>query len=209
MKNLKTNPLKYVFENDLVLDGTWVEFGVFKGDTINYISKHTHNTVYGFDTFTGLPEEWILSDTFSFDSGHYSYEDFADKNNLQKSFPKVNENVNLIKGLFADTLPLFLKDQQITFIHIDCDVYKSTVDVFNYITPYVKDGCIIVFDEFINYPNYDMHEYLAFNEWVKKHNIEYECIGINGKFFKRPKKIYDKEFQKAAIRITKNPKKKI
>ena len=47
--------------------GSWMEFGVFQGATLNgaadYRKKNCNadpssNFVYGFDTFTGLPEAW-------------------------------------------------------------------------------------------------------------------------------------------------------
>src|ERR1041384_844953 len=34
------------------------EFGVFKGATINHIASLTTKTVFGFDSFEGLPEDW-------------------------------------------------------------------------------------------------------------------------------------------------------
>ena len=47
--------------------GSWMEFGVFEGGTINGVANYrkkncdadpNSNFVYGFDTFTGLPEAW-------------------------------------------------------------------------------------------------------------------------------------------------------
>jgi hypothetical protein len=205
MINLKTNPLKYVLENNLVLDGTWIEFGVFNGRTINYISQFTKNKIYGLDTFTGLPDKWDVSDDVIVEKGYYSFEDFIGNTTTKTILPLVNDNVVLIKGLFSDTLPQFLSNQKISFMHIDCDTYESTIDIFDNVTSNVIDGCVIVFDEFINYPNYYKHEFLAFNEWVDKYDITYEYIGINGEFYEKPNKIYDKELQKVAIRIIKNP----
>ena len=46
----------------------WLEFGVASGRTINYISKFTTDTVYGFDSFEGLPEKW----RDGFDKGAFS-----------------------------------------------------------------------------------------------------------------------------------------
>ena len=97
MRNLKTNPLKYVLENNLVLDGTWIEFGVFNGRTINYISKFTKNKIYGLDTFTGLPHEWNISDDTIIEKGYYSYEDFIANIDAKLKLPPVNDNVVLIR----------------------------------------------------------------------------------------------------------------
>jgi len=38
-------------------EGDILEFGVYKGDTINLISSFTNKTVIGFDSFVGFPEQ--------------------------------------------------------------------------------------------------------------------------------------------------------
>ena len=41
------------------IDGLFLEFGVYKADSLNFISKlFEQNQVYGFDSFQGLPEFW-------------------------------------------------------------------------------------------------------------------------------------------------------
>lgn len=39
-------------------DGLWMEFGVFRGRSIQRISSLTKNIVWGFDSFEGLHEYW-------------------------------------------------------------------------------------------------------------------------------------------------------
>ena len=39
-------------------DGLIAEFGVFEGATINFIAGQTEEPVFGFDCFSGLPEDW-------------------------------------------------------------------------------------------------------------------------------------------------------
>ena len=59
--NVNTYPLTYVFEHMKLKhkpNTLWLEFGVASGRTINYISTFTNDTVYGFDSFEGLPEKW-------------------------------------------------------------------------------------------------------------------------------------------------------
>jgi hypothetical protein len=204
--NLNSNPLNYVLDNNLIEDGTWLEFGVFNGRTINLISKYTDSLVYGFDTFSGLPESWKVSDELNIKKGFYSYKDFAKENGLNDDLPLVNENVRLIVGLFSDSLPKFIKNQEITFIHVDCDTYNSTKDIFNFCTNNIKNNCIIVFDELINYPNYHEHEFKAFVEWVDGNGIEFQYLGMNGTLNHTPKNTDNKEQQKVAIRIINNPK---
>ena len=38
--------------------GLCLEFGVATGTTINYIASLTDETIFGFDVFEGLPEDW-------------------------------------------------------------------------------------------------------------------------------------------------------
>jgi len=43
----------------LLVDGDVLEFGVYKGESINYFAqKLSHKNIYGFDSFMGLPEFW-------------------------------------------------------------------------------------------------------------------------------------------------------
>jgi hypothetical protein len=172
--NINMYPLKYVFENLKYThkkNTLWLEFGVFSGKTINYISTFTCDKVYGFDSFEGLPEKWRNG----FDIGTF---------NMNGNLPIVNNNVVLIKGLFEQTLVSFLKDnnKKISFIHIDCDLYSSTKYVLNTVKDYLDDSCIIIFDELVNYDGFDgdTGELKAFYEFIKENNINYEWIGMNG-----------------------------
>ena len=172
--NLKTNPLKYVFENMKLYhkpNTLWLEFGVATGYTINYISQFTQDKVYGFDSFEGLPEYW----RDGFDKGIF---------NRDGILPLVNNNVVLIKGWFNDTLDNFIKNQnkKVSFIHIDCDLYSSTKYVLNTLKDYMDDNCVIVFDELVNFNGFDgdNSELLAFYEFVNENNINFSWIGMNG-----------------------------
>ena len=41
------------------IDGLFLEFGVYKGRSIKYTSKLIQKSrIYGFDSFSGLPETW-------------------------------------------------------------------------------------------------------------------------------------------------------
>ena len=166
-------PLKYVFENMKLIhkhDTLWLEFGVFQGRTINYISSFTNDKVYGFDCFNGLPEKWIDG----FEKGTYD---------LNGQLPRVKENVILIKGLFQDTLTTFLNsmNKKVSFVHIDCDLYSSTKHVLNNLLPFMDDTCIVVFYQLVNYPGFEDGELKALNEFVLENQdtIKYEWIGMN------------------------------
>ena len=62
---------------------------------------------------------------------------------------QVPTNGTIINGWFNETCPGFdYKKPVAKFIHIDCDVYESTVDVFNTLTGKIVPGTVIVFDDY-------------------------------------------------------------
>jgi len=167
-------PLEYVFEKIGLKrkpNTLWLEFGVASGRTINYISKFTDETVYGFDSFEGLPEKW----RDGFDKGA-----FSSNGNL----PIVNENVVLVKGWFDQTLPDFIKsqDKKVSFIHMDADLYSSTKCILNTLKDYLDTDCVVIFDELVNYPGFDKDkgELKAFYEFITDNDVNYEWLGMNG-----------------------------
>jgi predicted O-methyltransferase YrrM len=74
--------------------------------------------------------------------------------------------VELYGGLFKDTLTTFKKEilqkTPISFLHVDCDIYSSTKDMFEALGDNIVPGTIMVFDELYNYPGFDKHEWKAF-----------------------------------------------
>ena len=150
--------ISYAF-NSNTSDDLFLEFGVFKGHSINIFANYLNSKklkIYGFDSFEGLEEEWITEEynppgTFS----------------LNKKIPKVFKNVELIKGKVQNTLENFLKinkEKKISFIHMDMDTYTPTEYVLNLIKPFLQKGSVILFDEFYGYPNWQQHEYKALTE---------------------------------------------
>lgn len=149
----------------ITIEGLYLEFGVFQGDTLNHIANKINNKIYGFDSFKGLPENW--SNIYS--KGHFAV----------TVLPKISLNAELVVGLFNETLCLFLKEhlENCAFIHIDCDIYSSAKTVLNKLKSRIVYGTIIQFDEFYNYTDFENHEIKAFLEYVKENNVEYKFIG--------------------------------
>jgi predicted O-methyltransferase YrrM len=137
--------------------GMMMEFGVFRGATIRLIAgRCPKEKIYGFDSFEGLPEKWV---------GSRNTNTTMDRSG---QLPQVPANVELVKGLFGDTLPGFLAthNEPVGFVHIDCDIYSSTREVFRIIGSRLVPGCVIVFDEFFGYHGFKEHEYKAFGEFT-------------------------------------------
>lgn len=157
---------KYVNKNHKHI----LEFGVFKGGTIRQIRKMFDSSfeVFGFDSFEGLPEDWKGTNVRKGDF------------NLNGNIPKI-DNVKFYKGWFKDTLPEYLEiAKPISLLHIDCDLYSSTVDVLWSLNDYILSGTVIVFDEWVynhkDIPQNRQHEQKAFFEWVEEFKREYRLI---------------------------------
>ena len=171
MRLLEHREMEYRFcmQNIQFEDGLFLEFGVYKGQSINILSKLKPNKIFhGFDTFTGLPEEWDMGDK-KIKAGHF---------NLDK-IPNVEKNVILHKGLFKSTIPEWQKKYagEISFINIDCDLYSSTKTVLEYLNQQIVKNTIIRFDDLLPsplspYPNWMEGEWKALSEWVKKYRRE-------------------------------------
>jgi len=87
--------------------------------------------------------------------------------------------VSLIKGFFEQTLPAFVAEhrgQRVAFLHVDCDLYSATKTVFKYLEDLLQPGCVILFDEYFNYPGWQEGEYKAFSEYVATTGRAFEYI---------------------------------
>lgn len=143
----------------------YFEFGVYKGNSINWwlnSRKNVNDNFYGFDTFEGLPEDFG-----SIKKGGYSANNIIPETN--------NSKCKFIKGLFQETLFPFLKDYENKnrkVIHIDCDLYSSTLYVLTTIGHYLRPGDIIIFDEFVT----PSQEFKAFHDFSTTFYMEFELL---------------------------------
>jgi hypothetical protein len=126
----------YVIEKECLNDAVdYLEFGVSKGVSFKWwADKLTHDDArfYGFDTFTGLPEDW----------GPFKKGDMSSGEEL----PFVPGNRHFYyQGLFQQTLLPFLASYDTAkrkVIHMDADLYTATLYVLTLITPFLKKGDI-------------------------------------------------------------------
>jgi hypothetical protein len=151
----------------------YLEFGVSGGYSFKWWVKRLQkedNRFYGFDTFEGLPENRGIA---------------YKKGDMSSSIPDLNDSrIRFIKGLFQETLPEFLRNNHIEksrrkVIHMDADLFSSTLFTLTCIAPYLNKGDIIFFDEF-NVPN---HEFFAFKMFTESYHIQTEVLGAVNNFF--------------------------
>jgi len=166
----KQEALDFALE-EISFEGLICEFGVWKGESINHIARKKPQKIHAFDSFEGLPETWLSSHK----KGHFAL----------KKLPIFEENIVIHKGWFDDTLPKFVKEstENISFLHIDCDLYSSTKTIFKSLDLQIVVGTIILFDEYFNYPFWEHHEFKAFQEFVKQNSISYEYLCYSSNTF--------------------------
>jgi hypothetical protein len=165
---VQESEVEYLSELD-IQPGLICEFGVFTGNSLCKIANlFKDNYVFGFDIFTGLPENWERSD-FSYPKGSF----------FVWNYPMLPPNVYLIPGLFNETIPKFVNhyiSEQLSFIHIDCKLYNSAKDIFDKLNPLFQENTIILFSDSINYPSYENHVIKAFYEYLLSSNYDVEFI---------------------------------
>jgi len=169
IKSMHTKFEYYSFINNEIISNepiTYLEFGVYKGKSITTwakLNKNDSSVFYGFDTFTGLPEDW----NSDFKKGAFS---------LEGDIPKLDDpRIHLIKGFFQETLRPFLqtfeRDKRL-IIHLDADLYSSTMFCLSALDNILKSGDILMFDEF----SHPTDEFKAFIDWCSAYNRKPEMI---------------------------------
>jgi hypothetical protein len=145
-------------------EGWAIEFGVFSGFSLDIIAKYM--PVIGLDSFEGLPEDWregFPKGTFAIPEDGPSIQDVL----------LMGPNRMVLVGEFKDTVPLLLKHglPRLGLVHIDCDLYSSTVTALEAVLPFIGPGTYVVFDEYHGYPTSEHHEAKAWQEFCSRHMV--------------------------------------
>ncbi len=160
----------YQLENKAIL---YLEFGVASGSSFFWwMKKNTHpaSQFRGFDTFEGLPEDWG-----GFKKGAMAF-DQKEANDGRAEF---------IRGIFQDSLHPFIEgnremlENRPKLIHLDADLFSSTLFVLSQLYPYLKKGDLIFFDEF----NVANHEFLAFKIFTESFYVKLRPIAAVNNFY--------------------------
>jgi len=151
----------------------YLEFGVASGSSFFWwMKKNTHprSVFRGFDTFEGLPEDWggFKKGTMAFDQAE-AHDDRAE----------------FIRGIFQESLyPFIQRNQKLLthspkVIHLDADLFSSTLFVLSQLFPYLNKGDILFFDEF----NVANHEFLAFKIFTESFYVKFRPVGAVNNFY--------------------------
>ena len=146
-----------------------LEFGVFKGNSINFLAKINLNPktkIYGFDSFEGLSDEWDYLIFGGKKKGHFKVNDI-------NSLEIIDTRIKLVKGYFNETLKnnlSLISNSKKTYIHFDADLYSSTLFCLTSMHGYFKSYTAF-FDEF------PISECSALNDYISSYNVEVKYLG--------------------------------
>ncbi len=150
----------------------YLEFGVCGGFSFKWWLENAQNPeshFFGFDTFEGLPENW---GTFK-------------KGDMSADIPVTGDSrAEFVKGLFQESVPVFLDKYNLNngrrkIIHLDADLFSSTIYTLTRLAPYLKKGDILIFDEF-NVPN---HEFYAYKIFTESYYVKTKLIAAVNNYF--------------------------
>ena len=150
----------------------YIEFGVCGAHSFKWWLNNCINAdsrFYGFDTFEVLPENW---GTFK-------------KGDMAANIPTLDDSrAKFIKGLFQETVADFLlskslKNENRKVIHLDADLFSSTLFALTSLAPHLKKGDVLIFDEF-NVPN---HEFFAFKIFCESYYVKTKLLGAVNNYF--------------------------
>jgi hypothetical protein len=164
------------------VEGDYLEFGVSTGRTFVAAWEHAQRAglarmrFFAFDSFRGLPEargvDALGFQHAAFEAGAYACSDEEFRALLKRRGVDASR-VTLVPGWYsevlnpatASTLPL----KTAAVVWIDCDFYESTVSVLDFLTPYVQDGTLLVFDDWFCFRgDPERGEQRAFREWLER-----------------------------------------
>jgi len=151
MSSLNTERLLVLYQllglTDFV-KGDIAEVGVYRGGSAKLLAKtvltifQSVKEVHVFDTFSGMPEIDSTKDN------HHKKGDFAGTSlDVVQKYLADCSNVFIHPGFFPDTTQEIL-DIPFSFVHIDVDIYQSTLDCCKFFYPKMPHNGIMVCDDY-------------------------------------------------------------
>jgi hypothetical protein len=162
------------------ISGDYVEFGSWGGNTFKVAYEEMRKAgqdrhMWAFDSFEGLPPAADDRDHHpgwrpGADIGQGGVDEFH-RACAEHGIPR--DAYTAVAGYYDDSLPP-LGDAgapaDIALAYIDCNMYSSTVSVLRFLSPRLKHGMLIAFDDYFCWsPTRVSGERSAFHEFAKAH----------------------------------------
>ena len=157
--------------------GNFYEFGTFKGSSLIlmgnlkrlytlYFPELKNFELYSFDSFEGLP----INKSDHNDPVWLEGEFYGSLNEVKKNMKSNSLKANYIKGYYEHSLTEQLAKKMSKFppsiIHIDVDLYSSTLTVLKWLDKFALPMSLYIFDDIWAVGNHpDLGEQKAINEY--------------------------------------------
>lgn len=155
-RTLLTEDRCYILEQFVrqcaLLEGDMAECGVYKGGGALLMARalqaaragegRAPGELFLFDTFEGMPDT-SGADAKVHDAGDFGDTSLASVTRLMSPFPFATLRPGFIPATLAG-----LEDRKFSFVHIDVDLYRSTLDCLDFFFPRLVSGGIILFDDY-------------------------------------------------------------
>jgi hypothetical protein len=161
-------------------DELQLDLGVWLGWSTRLTADACGRTVYGFDTFEGLVEDWQIDDQILIKKGTFSLSEPIAKRSMRDTGVTLHDGipaalgrpVQFVRGSTYDTLAPFLADRPgvpIRLFHMDLDTYESCLHALETCKGRFIEGSILVFDEYL-VTNSEMR---AFFEFADRYGLQW------------------------------------
>lgn len=121
--------------------GAFLEVGVYQGGSAKLICemKGSDKPFYVCDTFEGLP------DSTEKDKGVHRKSQYSCSLESVSTYLSAYDNVHFVKGFFpASAEGVIPPDITFAFVHLDVDLYESTLQSLEYVFPRLNSGGMIL-----------------------------------------------------------------
>tara|TARA_B100000941_G_C28470884_1_gene536348 strand:- start:339 stop:1013 length:675 start_codon:yes stop_codon:yes gene_type:complete len=171
--------LSEILQKTKNVKGDIIEFGIWNGNNLFTIKKISDyydlkKKIYGFDNFSGFPNppKFKKKKTGKYIGKPKLIKKMIKFFNLQKIFI-VNDDIM--------NLPKYRKKfDKISFIYIDCNVFKVVDMILNELSHKISKGGVIAFDEARNKFNKD--EGKAMMKFYMKNKKNYKLLRLNANY---------------------------
>jgi hypothetical protein len=155
LERVYENAVRHLVEATAQPLGDYLEFGVFRGDSLLCMDRVRRAfglrfRMFGFDSFAGLPDFGPGDEVLGWTPGSFrsTYETTARR---LRRLGGDDSNIVLVKGWYSQTLtPELMAEHRLvkaSTIMIDCDLYSSTREALEFCAPLVRDEAILFFDD--------------------------------------------------------------
>lgn len=180
--------------------GLYLEFGVGSGRSA--VAALRANRRYNpegveqfflFDSFEGLPALTGPDEgSVNFHEGQFAFSQDDVRRQLETRGVWNPERVHLVPGFYDRSLPAFdvsrFRGLHAAIVHVDVDLYESARQVLAWVTPFLRQGSILLFDDWNMFDASWRHgERAAAREWLGANpgfNLEsFAKYGFHGEAF--------------------------